>query len=225
MTDKTESVFYDFANPARTLYLSALEARGATLKNGKKSEPKFEATVMLAPDGQELAGLRAAIVKAAMEKFPGRDIVSEIKAGVFNTPLKDGTQNADKEKAKGKDHAEPGRGFKLFKTTSKYAPKLVIIQNGQLLTLDDEQLRKAHAAKFYPGVEVGLTVEFVPYEKLKDNENDGVSARLWTIVSLNRGDKLGNSGKGASTEVFKHYAGLVSDEAPSEGMASANSDW
>lgn len=224
MTTQAERHFYTLAAPARSLYINAVKARGAKLKNGKESEPKFDATVMLAPESADYAGIRAAIIAAAAEKWPGRQIGAEIQGGTFNVPFQDGNAHADKEKAKGKEK-EAARGFKLLKASSKFQPTLSIIQGGAVVDLETPEAIAMHASKFYPGVIVGIEIELVPYDKVKDNENDGVSARLFKVITLNKGDKLGGtSGTGADT--FKHYAGIVSDEDPTKAKDTvADNAW
>lgn len=215
MTDTQDKVFFKTTQPHRALYLNALKARGAKLKNGKESEPKFDATLMIASDSPDYAGLRSAILAAAAQKWPGRNVGSDIKAGQFNIPITDGDRHADKEKAKGKDR-ETARGSKLVKASSKFQPTLCVIANGAVVDLTTPELVTMHEKKFYPGVQVAVEIELVPYEAVRDGENDGVSARLYKVLSLNKGDRLGGSVR-TGAEVFKEYAGMVSDEDPTGG--------
>lgn len=214
MATQAERHFYTLAKPARSLYLNAVTARGAKLRNGKESDPKFDATVMIKFDEADYAGVRAAIVAAAGEKWPGRSIGPEIAAGTFNVPFSDGDKHADAQKEKGKDR-EVARGHKLLKASSKFQPTLSIIAGGAVVDLDTPEAVALHKSKFYPGTLVGIEVELVPYDKVKDNENDGVSARLFKVVTLNKGEKLGGSA-GTGADTFKHYAGIVSDEDPTK---------
>lgn len=204
--------FYELQRPARALYLNATKARGAKLKNGKESEPRFDATLMFELDSPDLVGLRTTIIDAAKEKWPGRDIMAAIKAGQFNVPISDGTAHADKEKAKGKDR-EVARGKKLFKAASKYQPTLSVILNKAVVDLSTDELIAQHGKQFYPGVNVGVRVSLEPYEAIRDGENDGVSARLYMVLSTNKGERLGGQGK-SGAEVFKDYVGFVTDEDP-----------
>lgn len=179
-------------------------------KNGvAQGEPKFDAALELAPDSPDLKNMKAAAVAVARAKWPDRDLKVD-----FQFPWTLGDKLADKAKAKGKDR-ESSRGLVVLTARSQYAPRLSVIEKGDVVDYFDERRPLAKDA-FYSGVKVGFVVTFNAYEGVGSNP-DGVNAYLDWLISTKSGKRLVTSASGA--DVFKGYAGRVSDEDPTTADA------
>lgn len=199
--------------PGRILFHNVITPK-AQKKNGKEvGDPKYDVTLGFTPTSSDFAAIKALAVKVALEKWPGRKIGEQAKTGDFAFPFSSGDKDADKAKIKGKD-MEFARGLVLLKARSAYQPNLSVLEGGKVKELFDEAI-KANAGKFYRGVNAGVTIELRAYEG--GTGPDGVSARLYKVISLNKGDRLGGQ-RSSSAEAFKGYAGHVTDEDPTAGM-------
>lgn len=202
---------YTFAEPIRAPYLNVINPR--QFKN--KGDPKFDATFIFPKTSAEVPLIRAQIAAAAKAKWPSRAL-TELKF-----PMELGDKKIEKAIAKEADAAaKEGRAPKVrdlsfFKdhyvlvARSKYAPTLSVLDNGRIITLESDTLKAQYKSKFYNGCFVGAVVNFVPY--ISDMGADGVTAYLQSLVWLKDGERIGGRDQ---AEVFKHYAGRVTNEDP-----------
>lgn len=224
-----EWVQFNLTAPAIISFPNLTEAR-AVKRNGKETgEAKFSLDVEFELDHVDVPAIKAACVKVAREKWPGRDFVSEAKEvdangnrkmPTFLFPFKSGDKLADAAKEKsakeGKERLrEWSRGKFVLTARTKKEPKLAVVVGGAVLDLEGDA-RKAHSKAFYTGVEALVQVTFAPYEGVAPTGVDGVTAYLNSVVSLNRGKKLIAGGAPAS-EVFSGYLGKITDQNPLAG--------
>jgi hypothetical protein len=189
----------------------------------KGGDPKYDANFEIS-DEAEIARIKAAVVAVAKAKWPNRNIGAEVKAGSFAVPWVSGDKAADKAQAKGKNREySRGRFILIARTGAEYPPKLSVVENGEVVDYFDE--RRPLAAKFfYSGVNCWFVVKFEAYPAVGGHGIDGVTARLWHVLSVNRGEQLAG-GSRAGAEVFSGYAGRLSDEAPTKGNVSDDEEF
>lgn len=207
-------ILFAFTQPVILTFPNLFTPKAFKGKGGQPNgEAKYSANFMFAPDHPDLPAYKAALVAAAKQRWPSRDIKS------LAFPLANGTQAADKRRDRtGKDDGEFQRGQVIVAARSKFPPSLAVIANGQVLDLDDNN-RAAHSAQFYFGTECLAQVNLVAYEGVGQNP-DGVTAYLQMVLSLNRGKKLSSGGAPSAAEAFRGYVGqhtqapALDDEIP-----------
>lgn len=189
--------------PVVMVFPNLHEPRAIGAKGKEQGAPKYSANFVFPPDHPDLPKLVAKAKEVAGAKWPGRELAT------LKFPFSKGDKLADKAKAKGKD-GEFQRGKTVLASRSKYEPRLSVIENGKLVELEGPA-RAAAKPKFYSGVEVLAQFNFVTYEGVGENP-DGVTAYLNQVCSLNKGARI--AGGASAAEVFKGYAGTVSNEDP-----------
>ena len=202
--------------PVTLTFPNLLEAK-AVQRNGKPTgDPKFSGNFEFEAGHPDLDALKRKALERAKAKWPGRDIGAEIKAGTFQWPFSNGAKLADKAKLKGKDR-EFSRDKTVLNSRSKFQPRLSIIEGGKMVDLESDDVIKMHGKKFYSGTEVLAQFNFQAYDGVGSNGLDGVTAYLDMVLTLNRGQKVAGGGPSAA-DVFKGYAGSVTDEDPTTGL-------
>lgn len=174
-----------------------------------KGEPKYQATLLMSPDVARSMG--AVMMKVAQTQWPNR-LLKEL-----HFPFIDGDAEAARLEALKKD-GSIYKGMKLLRSRSKYAPQLVVLENGQLVTYADDR-RALAESKFYSGCYIDARVTFATYPGVKPNP-DGVTAYLDMAIKLKDGPRLGQPDP---TEVFKHYQGTMTAENPLEAEVNQQS--
>lgn len=220
MSDALSGIFSTTV-PVVMAHPALLEPRKFKDSKGRESgEPKYSASFLFDPDSPDFKSIKGLALAIAKAKWPGRDIAADFKARSFSFPWSNGTQIADRRAKKladaGKEDDHKGdfqRGFMVLKSSSKYQPRLSVIENGKIIDLEGPAVLAAKS-KFYFGVLALAQFNFVAYEGVGQNP-DGVTAYLNIVVSTNRGDKLTSSAQ--ASEVFKGYMGSVSAEDPTAG--------
>lgn len=220
----------------RGSYVNIVEAN-AFKKNGQaKGPPKFGATFIMDPtpklqnvDGKEvdmsdLGRLKREVIKMLTAKNPGKKFVTrrltqeELDAGnviEVAVPWKDGTKEADKMKAAGKD-GEAYRGHVIVKASSKFQPIMSAYENKQITVFETEEQKAAAKKFFYSGA------HFVPsfglnWYKGDEGKPDGVSLYLNSIMFAKHGSRIGGVAQNPA-ETFKGYIGSISAEDPTGGF-------
>lgn len=208
MSEKANT--YTFKQPLRAVFNNLLEPK-AFMKNGKpKGEPKYSATFTIPSTSPELATIKAAMIAAAKEKWPGRDLKE------LSFPLTSGEKAAEKAKAKGKDGSFY-LGNVVLKTRSKFPPGLSVLNKGAILSLDTDVLKSQWKGKFYNGCFGAAALNFVAYEGDGGDEEggkDGITAYLQSFLWTGDGERIGGQD---AAEVFKDYAGKVTNADPFAG--------
>lgn len=212
MSQKQEPIELKLTSPAVLLFGNLFEPRIVGNKNQTKGTPKYDITLGLSPDHADITAIKALALKAAKEKWPGRDIAGQWKEGIFKFPFTDGNKLAAKAEQKGKD-GDLYRGKIVLVARSQYEPNLAAVVNGKLVDFNDQN-RATAKPYFYRGAEVFALLNFQAYDGGGDNP-DGVTAYLQQVVSLNKGDRLGKQVSAAET--FKDYIGSVSGTDPTGG--------
>lgn len=200
-----------------------LDKPQAFKRKGKDAgEPKFGASFVLDPNGPDFANLKAEVAKAIKAKWPGRELKG------FKVPWTAGDRLIEKyvakKKAEGKEDdgkADFQKGMQVVKGASKYRPKLAVVENGELIDVTDENMA-LHKGKFYFGVQALARFNLVAYDKINDDAQDGVTAYLDMVVSLNKGERL--TGGPTAAETFKGVVGGLSAEDPTGGEAVSDHD-
>ena len=227
MTEANTTGLFNFTAPAVLVFPNLFEAKKFK-KNGKEAgEAKYGGTLILSPDHADLAALKARAIAVAKAKWPGRDLQADFKNGELRMPWQSGDKLAEKRVKKltnaGKDDDGKGdfqKGKVVIKTSSKYQPRLSVINAGKIVDLEESTFT-AHKSKFYSGTQVLAQVNLVPYDGVGEDGKDGVTAYLNMVLTLNKGERIGGSGPAAS-EVFKGYVGNVTDEDPTGGNLDDN---
>lgn len=205
MADKQDTSV-SLTKPVILDHPNLFEARAIGPKGREQGKPKYSANFIFPADHPDLKGLVAKAKEVAQARWPGRELAS------LKFPFSKGEKLAEKAKAKGKD-GEYLRGNTVISSRSQYEPRLSVIENKKLIELEGPA-RVAAKSKFYRGVEVLAQFNFVAYEGVGENP-DGVTAYLNMICSLNQGKRM--AGGQSAAEVFKGYAGVVSQEDPTAG--------
>lgn len=129
-----------------------------------------------------------------------------------------------KRKAGGKaddGKADFQKGMMVLKGSSKYRPKLAVVEGGDLIDVT-EQNTALHKGKFYFGVQALVKVNLVAYDRINEDAQDGVTAYLDMVVSLNKGERL--TGGPSAAETFKGVVGSLSAEDPTAGQNVSDED-
>lgn len=201
---------YALTKPSTMTFPNLLEAKAVQGPNGKPSgEPKYSVNIEFDPEHADLKAMKAKAVAVARAKWPGVDL------STLRFPFTDGSKLADKAKAKGKDR-EFSRGKAVLTARSKYQPRMSVIKNGAVVDLEGDAIA-ANGKMFYSGSDVLAQVTFQAYDGVGEDGKPGVNAFIDMVLTLNRGKRL--TGGASAAEVFKDYAGMVSDEDPTGGAA------
>lgn len=195
-----------------SLYLTVLEPRPFKGPNGQSSgEPRYSATIILEPNSPDLTAMKTLAAQVAKAEWPSLALSS------LHFPFEAADRIIERKKAK---LAKAGKtydgkmdwiaGKAAFKAGSKLPVRLSCLDaQGKPMNLDGASLAAAKS-KFYPGVKVGLEVNFQTYDLSETNR--GVTAYLNMVFTTGEGERRGG-GKDAA-EVFGHYAGRSSTENP-----------
>ena len=233
-TEEKVSGFFALTSPAILEYPNVIDAKRFKGKNGKeKGDPKFSATVVLDPDGEDWKTAKAIITALAKQhvssfdgiKFPhksGDKVLAELKAK-FAAAGKEYDGRSDHLAGKIMIAAKSGLDIPPQLGIMGYDPKGNLLVNPDdktrlvngILALDDEGLKRKYKSKFYRGVGAFATLKFQWYDAVDDGK-PGVTAYLVNVLSTGVGKNLG--GARSVTEAFKGYAGKPSGESPSAGM-------
>lgn len=222
MSETPESIF-NLTVPVVLAHPHLLEAVKFKGKNGKETgEPKYSGSFIFPENNPDIGGLKAKALAVGKAKWPGRDLVADAKERTFAFPFSNGNALIQKRiktlKDKNKEYtgdADFQKDAIVLKSSSKFQPRLSIIENGKVIDLTEETI-KVHKNKFYFGVFALAQFNFVAYDGVGQNP-DGVTAYLNMVLSLNRGEKLTSGGPSAA-EVFAGYAGSLSGEDPTTGL-------
>lgn len=189
----------------RLLFTQLLEPK-PVMRNGKPvGEPKYSVTILL-DEGQEKQ-VKAALLAAAKEKWPGRDLKADVEAKEFNWPVKSEAQ-AKAEAEKKDKNGDVYDGYSSVKADSQYAPELYYGR-----TKVDPNMPGA-ARVFYSGVYANVQLNANAYEGVSGG-SDGVKFYLQAVVKTKDGERL--IGGGTRDEVFAGVDGGESDEDPTAG--------
>lgn len=224
---------FDTPTPAVTTFPNLFEAK-AVKRNGKDTgEPKYSINVELDPekpaDAAIIKGVKGKVLEVARARWPGRDFAKESaktytdgdgvvnkKIPTFVFPWSNGTEHADKAKAAGKDR-EFSRGKFVLTARSKFAPRLSAVINGKIVEFESVEQAKAQSKLFFNGVEALVQVNFQAYDGVGETGADGVTAYLNVVLTTGKGKKVSGGGGPSAAEVFKGYAGSISNLDPTGG--------
>lgn len=206
---KTKAVEFMFTQPVRAVFIDAITPRTFD-KNSKTDKPKFGGTFVFPADSPDVANLKAAMMAAAKQKWPSRDL-KELKF-----PLTTGAKKIETEKKMAaKKNAEPRsqaffEGNTLVITArSDFEPGLAKLVNGKVIEISGPT--RAACKDFYNGCYVIPVFAFVPYDAKKADDPDGVTAYLQSLLWVKDGERIGG---GSVVSKFAAYAGTVTDQSP-----------
>lgn len=208
---------YSLTEPAVLTFPQLFEAKAIGKKGRESGKPKFSMGTLYSPDSLDLRAMKKIAVSVANIGWPGRSL-QELKF-----PFAMGDKLADARLAEtGKNDSDFQRGKVVLSSRSIHKPMLSLIENGRVTDLSNDDARLAAKAKFYFGVHVLCTFNFVAYEGIGNNP-DGVTCYIDLIASLNKGEKLGSTGHSAAN-AFTGYIGKSSTIDPTAGHASAGNE-
>jgi len=238
MAEKAKPEDFNFSTAHPVAYADIMAPRAFEKNGQKKGEPKYSGTFVIDPtpklqsidgkdvDMSDLGRLKRDVIKmlnahntTGKKLKIGRLTEEQETAGTHvevQVPWKDGTKEADKMKAKGKD-GETFRGKTLLKATSKFPPVLSAVEAGKIVDYPAENnVQPPAAAKFfYSGVHIVPSFGLHWY-KGDEGKPDGVSLYFNAALFAKHGTRLG--GRTAnSAETFKGYIGSISQEDPTAG--------
>jgi hypothetical protein len=222
MSGNQDGVF-NFTAPVFLDFPSLLEPKKFKDRAGKETgEAKYSAGLRFLPTHPDFQALKTMMAQIAKAEWPVRPLTE------LAWPHESGDKKADKRKMENAniqakiDAGTPGlkllpdaefmRGHVILTARSKYQPRLAIFRNNVPVDLEDAAI-KANISQFYFGVEVLAQVKLQAYRGVGQNP-DGVCAYLNMVLSLNRGPKIGGGAKASAADVFKGYAGSVTQENP-----------
>lgn len=210
------------AQPVPAVFLNLAEPR--RVSNSQHEEPTYSARFELEPDSEDLKRIRAKIVAAAREKWPGMDVAAAIKSGELQVTLTAGDVLADKAKAKGKDQ-EWARGKMCLTARSKMQPSIGYLDDGKIVELKDSAAIKAASKHIYSGALALGIFSFKAYDAVGQSGLPGVKCYFEQYLSTGKGEKKGG-GRKSLEESFSGYVGRLTDEDPTGGAADdGGDDW
>lgn len=238
MAEKQKVEDFNFLTAHPCAYADIMAPRAFQKNGATKGEPKFSGTFVIDPtpkmvqqdgkdvDMSDLGRLKRDVIKMLQDHNKtgkklkiGRLTEEQEQAGSHievQVPWKDGTKEADRMKAKGKD-GEVFRGKVLVKATSKFPPALAAVENGKIVELPavDNTQPPSAAKYFYSGAH--LVPSFgLHWYKGDEGKPDGVSLYFNAALFAKHGTRLGGRAANAA-ETFKGYVGSISQEDPTGG--------
>lgn len=237
---KQKAEDFNFQTAYPCAYADIMAPRAYEKNGQKKGEPKYSGTFIIDPtpkiqhldgkdvDMSDLGRLKRDVItmlnahnKTGKKLKIGRLTEEQEQAGTHvevQVPWKDGSKEADRMKAKGKD-GEVFRGKMLLKATSKFPPALAAVENGKIVELPavDNVQPPAAAKFFYSGAH--LVPSFgLHWYKGDEGKPDGVSLYFNAALFAKHGNRLGGRTANAA-ETFKGYIGSISQEDTTGGAS------
>ena len=220
MANASDTSIYQVNTPVTLIHPHVIDPAPFKEKGKTKGDPVYSASFVFPANHPDLPDLKSLILSVAKAKWPGCDVIADVKAGKLRMPFTSGekviTKAEAKVKATGKEYDgkrdEYLKGAIVFKTKSNYPPGLGVVAGGQVVEVTSDN-KALHKGAFYFGTDCLCRLNFVAYEG--EAIGSGVTCYLDMVVSLNRGKRL--SGSKSPAEVFKGVAGLVSTEDPTGG--------
>ena len=221
MADAKETTIYQVNTPVTLIFPNVVDPKPFQEKGKAKGDPKYSASFVFKTDHPDLPDMKSLILSVAKAKWPGRDVIADVKAGKLRMPFTTGEKIAAKAEAKikaaGKEfdasRTEYLKGTIVFKTKSDYPPGLGVVTSANQIVEVTSDNKALHKGAFYFGTDCLCRMNFVAYEG--EAIGAGVTAYLDMVVSLNRGKRL--SGRVSAAEAFKGVAGSASMEDPTGG--------
>lgn len=236
---------YTFVSPVILAFPKRLFVpEGFTLQDGKKTDPKYGCDFLLrhspSPDGltpasPEFAAIKSLIEKLIQEKWPGanpyaRDEITRQLSVMW--PWYNGDNRADEikqQRAEGKKtrggklpmEMEFARGHAVLHATAQRQPALCGVENGSIVTYENERLAHVKDKLFFFGAEVFAEINFVAADPQGQGTKPYVASYLSMVLGTGRGKRIGDS-RNDPTEVFSGYVGKISAENPTVAAASGN---
>jgi len=220
--------------PGSMLYTGALLEPRAYAPAGQKPKPdakkSYSVNMYYDADHPDVKAQKDQMLASAKAKWPGLNIVEEIKEGRMRMPFTTGdkliAKRATKLKAKGK---EPDtvldflKGKVVFKASSDFPVALGVRVKDQGDIDVNDQNKAVHKSAFYDGV-LGLWgVSYSPYDAVKEDDKPGVKAYLDMAHSLNSGPRHKLGGRSAA-DTFKGVAGAAVTTDPTAGDDTSSSE-
>lgn len=215
MTDKTQDNSH-IANTAtikgfgevRILWPDTLlEAKPYTNENGKEvGEPRHSCLLLLTPEQKKL--LEPFAIAAARKKWPDRAL-NELKF-----PFKSGDKIAAKREDKGKDgdlYAD-----KVVLTPKAYPDRFSPADN--VAVLKNGLICRAEKSDLYSGMVGHAKIAFAAYKGQRDEDKDGVTVYLRSIVKTGEGERVGGS------TAFSDFSGIAGRETDEDPTGSGGDD-
>jgi hypothetical protein len=227
--------------PARLLYTNALIApQPFRDKGGVQGAPRFNVQVLIPEDHHQIDALQTVILKAAFAEFPALGIKERLVRGEdvdavyadigkrLNFPLKYGADLADEAKKNGNDRPFYNDSVMVLMAQKPAKsrtgadlnpPRLVVLQNGQMVDYSEPPARALAKEFFYSGVSAVGSFQLKGYTGF----GGGVTCYIDRLLSLNTGDHIQVGADDESVfgkaERYSEYMGTVSPVDPTSGMA------
>lgn len=217
MAEKAEKISYAFQKAARVSFANIVKPRAFK----GKGEERYSAAFVVAPDSDDLKTLKTLVQTELQKQYPGKRLKNsrlseeQMASGEWveiNVPWKDGTKEADKAKANGKDQ-EFYRGQVVIKASSKYPPALSSVAGGKFTDFTDADTRPALEKLFYSGAYVAPAVSLNTYKASDDGKPGGCGLWLDMVCFVKDGPRLGGTRANAA-EVFRNHIGHTTDVDP-----------
>lgn len=208
---------YTFTQKVRMPFQNLAEAKAVGKKGKAKGDPKFSGTFVFEPESADYQAVRALAAKVAHARWPGRNL-NELKF-CFTT----GEKKIEREKKAAEKEGRNARtqdffvGKIVLDARSKYQPACAAVVDGKIVQLEGKEI----AARFYNGCYVVPKINLTAYEGQEDDGRgnpDGVNAYLDAVLFVQDGPKIGGTN---AAEIFKSYAGQVTDADPTGGASEA----
>lgn len=198
-----------------------------TITQSPREVPKFSGNFEIEKGSTEEKRWRAAVVKAAQQKWPNMDVGAAIREGRLNVPLHDGDKLADKAQQKSADTGKSrlrewsrGKTVLIARSKDEYPPAVTYRENGQTSACETlDAVARAKGKFLYTGVKCLFGVKLVAYDGVGADGKPGVTAYLEAVESLGFGDRLIASKD--RTERFRGYVGIEQNVDPTGG----GEDW
>jgi hypothetical protein len=208
---------YTFTKDCLSVYPALLEPKAYTPAGGAPGRPKFQLTLVMAPDHPDFPGAKAAALAVAKEAFPG------MASKDVYFPFQTGDKNNDKLARKGKSSRDWQTGKVLLPCTSYNRPGLSLFVKGVgVQELADEPAVAANIGAFAGGAQVLCQVNFKAYGEATWEQGDPevqhprVVCYVNKVMSLNAFPQGRLGGGVSAAETFKDYVGQYSDVDPTD---------
>jgi hypothetical protein len=209
MASQFKKNVFAFSSEAPACFLNLFEAKAVVINGKDSGTPKFSANFLLDPESANAQTLRNVAIATAKEQWPGRALSG------LKFPWENGDASADRAEARGKDRSFY-RGKVVLISRSQIAPTLGVLNGKTIQQFEgNDDRRVSLKPKFYNGVLVLATFTLQAYQGVGANP-DGVTAYLDSVVSLNRGERIGGGSRDLA-QTFSGYIGLQSGVDPTAG--------
>lgn len=218
-TISKDDYYYTLTSPVVMLHPNLQTPKKVKVKGKETGEPKFSGMFVFPKDHADVKPIVNKMGELILAEWPS--LTTEEVNNIIKAAIQSGAKEAKRlrDEKKGETVAVFVEDKLLVKSSSQFDVTLGSWNGKEMVDHKTPEEIALNIKKFYSGVFTGVKFKFVPMEI------DGkkmVVKYLIEVVSLNRGEKIGDSRSAAST--FSSYVGKHTAENPKAGADNDSLD-